>query len=141
MPVMPMARAAARERSITRPLVNGPRSVIFTVTARPLRRFTTSTFVPNGRVRWPAVKAPASKTSPLAVRFFRSYQAASPRPSARFGERDRGGRLRCGRRFVGIGGRRSGQSLKLAEGGRCKEIPPVAAGEDRRRPGHLVGRR
>ena len=80
-----MARAAARERSITQPLVYGPRSVIFTVTARPLRRFTTSTFVPNGRVRWPAVKAPASKVSPLAVRFFRSYQAASPRPSARLG--------------------------------------------------------
>jgi hypothetical protein len=80
-----MARAAARERSITRPLVNGPRSVIFTVTERPLRRFTTSTSVPNGRVRWPAVKAPASKISPLAVRFFRSYQAASPRPRARFG--------------------------------------------------------
>src|SRR3712207_508928 len=38
-----------------------------TTTERPVRSFTTRTCVPNGRVRWAAVRALALKVSPLAV--------------------------------------------------------------------------
>src|SRR6201996_7849700 len=54
-PVMPTARAAAVDRSRTRPRTNGPRSLMVTTTLRPpwlpLRR------VPNGRERCAAVSA------------------------------------------------------------------------------------
>ena len=46
---------------------NGPRSLIRTVTERPVRSLTTRTLVPNGKVRCAAVMAFALKVSPLAV--------------------------------------------------------------------------
>jgi hypothetical protein len=64
----PMSLAAPVERSITRPLAWGPRSLIRTTTERPFRRLVTRTFVPKGRVRWAAVNCPGLKVSPLAVR-------------------------------------------------------------------------
>src|ERR1700675_4979192 len=66
-PLTPITRAAAGLKSITRPRTNGPRSVIRTTTARPFRLLTTVTLVPNGRVRWAAVMAPALMRAPLAV--------------------------------------------------------------------------
>jgi hypothetical protein len=51
-----------------RPATNGPRSLTRTTTTIPLARFVTRTIVPNGKVRWAAVKASASNISPLAVR-------------------------------------------------------------------------
>ncbi|OBX20506.1 hypothetical protein A9995_01985 [Erythrobacter sp. QSSC1-22B] len=64
----PICCAAARERSIVRLRENGPRSLIRTVTALPLRGSVTRTSLPNGRVRCAAVSACMSKRSPLAVR-------------------------------------------------------------------------
>ena len=55
-PTMPMASAAASERSRMRLLRNGPRSLIRTCVAGPLSRLCTSTRVPNGSVRCAAVK-------------------------------------------------------------------------------------
>jgi hypothetical protein len=52
---MSSASAAARERSMTRSGLNGPRSLMRTSTLRPLSRLTTRTTVPNGSVRWAAV--------------------------------------------------------------------------------------
>jgi hypothetical protein len=49
LPIMPKMRAAATERSITRPRMNGPRSLIRTTTERPLRVLVTRTFVPKGK--------------------------------------------------------------------------------------------
>ena len=43
----------------------------------------------------------------------------------RLRDRRRGERRRGGRRFVGVGRRGPCQSLKLAKGRRCKEIPPL----------------
>jgi hypothetical protein len=65
---MPIAFAAALERSITRPCTNGPRSLIRTTTARPVRPLVTRTLVPNGRLLWAAVSALVLKRSPFAVR-------------------------------------------------------------------------
>jgi hypothetical protein len=45
VPPMPMARAAALERSIVRPLTNGPRSLIRTKTDLPFNLFVTLTRV------------------------------------------------------------------------------------------------
>ena len=50
-----VALAAARERSMIRPLVNGPRSFIRTSTDFPLSRLVTFTMLPHGRVRCAAV--------------------------------------------------------------------------------------
>ena len=47
-PENPSARAAAGERSMTRPRTNGPRSVMRTVTERPLLLLVTRTWLPNG---------------------------------------------------------------------------------------------
>lgn len=47
-PEIPTARAAGRDRSITRPPMNGPRSVMRTVTDRPVNWFVTRTRVPSG---------------------------------------------------------------------------------------------
>jgi hypothetical protein len=66
-------RAAAPERSITRPLLYGPRSLIRTVMG-PATRLpswsmrVTRTRVPKGRVRWAAVIAWCRYGSPEAVR-------------------------------------------------------------------------
>ncbi len=56
-PNIPRASAAPRLTSITRLRINGPRSVMRTSTSRPLTRLCTRTQVPNGSVRWAAVKA------------------------------------------------------------------------------------
>src|SRR5580658_796875 len=50
-----------------RPLVNGPRSLMRTMTVRPLRRLVTRTMVPNGSVRCAAVSLDGENVSPFAV--------------------------------------------------------------------------
>jgi len=50
-PDMPMREAAALDRSMILPFTNGPRSLIVTVTERPLLKFSTKTLVPNGNER------------------------------------------------------------------------------------------
>src|SRR6266446_671599 len=67
MPLNPRARAPAGVRSIIRPRTNGPRSFILTTTELPLLMLVTRTFVPKGRVRCAAVKAPDLTRSPFAV--------------------------------------------------------------------------
>src|SRR4051812_100370 len=47
IPPMPIALAAARDRSMHRPLINGPRSEIRTRTDRPLALFVTVTWLPK----------------------------------------------------------------------------------------------
>jgi hypothetical protein len=58
---MPIARAAPRVRSSVTPRVNGPRSLITTVTDLPFSGFVTVTFDPKGSERCAAVSAPESK--------------------------------------------------------------------------------
>jgi hypothetical protein len=53
-PVMPILSADALERSMTRPTVSGPRTMMRTSTERPLRKCLTRTRVPNGSVLWAA---------------------------------------------------------------------------------------
>src|SRR5690606_15850168 len=65
---MPTASAPARERSMTRPGLNGPRSLMRTTTERPLSSLTTRTKVLNGKVLCAAVSWLGSKIAPLAVR-------------------------------------------------------------------------
>ena len=65
--VKPSWFASARVRSITRLLMKGPRSLMRTVMMRPLFVLMTRTIVPNGNVRWAAVKALEFDCSPLAV--------------------------------------------------------------------------
>ena len=67
VPDMPMACAAPLARSSVTPRVNGPRSLITTVTDFPLRGFVTVTCEPNGSVRCAAVLPLALKAWPLAV--------------------------------------------------------------------------
>ena len=66
-PEKPKTRAPAGVTSITRPRTNGPRSLIRTVTLRPLRRLVTRTCVPNASVRCAAVSPVGFARSPLAV--------------------------------------------------------------------------
>src|SRR5262249_36521777 len=47
-PLKPSWFAAAGVRSMMRPRVNGPRSLMRTTTLRPLRRLVTRTLLPNG---------------------------------------------------------------------------------------------
>src|SRR5215470_19640437 len=61
------ALAAASERSRTRPLVNGPRSLTMTTTLRWERGSVTRNRVPNGRLRCAAVNLFGSYRSPQAV--------------------------------------------------------------------------
>src|SRR5690606_4197712 len=74
----PSSWAAAFDRSITLPLMNGPRSLIRTVTDLPLRWLVTTTLVPKGRVRWAAVIAAGFIRSPEAVFEVSAYQEAPP---------------------------------------------------------------
>src|SRR6516165_7255094 len=53
-------RHLAGDTSITRPRTKGPRSLMVTITERPLLLFVTFTLVPNGSVRWAAVNASRS---------------------------------------------------------------------------------
>jgi hypothetical protein len=64
---MPNARAAAGVTSITRPRVNGPRSLIRTTIKRPFWVFVTLTIVPNGSERCAAVMLSGLNGSPLVV--------------------------------------------------------------------------
>ena len=63
----PSALAAALLKSIMRPLMNGPRSLMRTTTSLPVRGLCTSTRVPKGSVLCAAVSSFMSKRSPLAV--------------------------------------------------------------------------
>src|SRR5262249_41445287 len=56
-PEKPSTRAAAGVTSMTRPRTKGPRSLMVTITERPLLLFVTFTLVPNGSVRCAAVNA------------------------------------------------------------------------------------
>jgi hypothetical protein len=79
--IMSSFSAAFRERSMIRPSIKGPRSLIRTSTLRPFLRFSTRTIVLKGRVRWAAVNDRISNFSPLAVLLlwnFCPYQEASP---------------------------------------------------------------
>lgn len=62
----PSASAAADETSMTRPPVNGPRSLMITTTLRLFFKLVTRAFEPKGSVRCAAVKSPTF--FPLAVR-------------------------------------------------------------------------
>ena len=64
-PGQPIFLAAALERSICLPLMNGPRSLILTTTDLPL--YVIRTFVPKGSVLCAAVSALGLNFSPLAV--------------------------------------------------------------------------
>ena len=74
--INPSSVAAALERSITRPLMNGPRSLMRTTTDLPLCRLTTVHVVPNGKVRCAAVISAGFMRSPDAVCEVSAYQDA-----------------------------------------------------------------
>jgi primosomal protein N' (replication factor Y) (superfamily II helicase) len=65
-PVIPISRAAAVDRSSTRPWTNGPRSLTVTTTLR--LPWVTRSLVPNGSERWAQVRAFWLKRWPEAVR-------------------------------------------------------------------------
>ena len=67
MPDNPIARAPAGVKSIIRPRIKGPRSLMRTTTDRPVRIFVTCTLVPKGNLRCAAVNPDAGAYSPLAV--------------------------------------------------------------------------
>src|SRR5690606_5126899 len=66
-PVPPTFCMAALDRSRQRPLTNGPRSLMRTVTERPVFVLVTWTLEPIGSVLCAAVRASGLKGSPLAV--------------------------------------------------------------------------
>ena len=74
----PSFAAAALERSIILPRMNGPRSLILTMTLLPFRRLVTRTFVPNRKLRCAAVIAEGFMRSPEAVLEVNAYQEALP---------------------------------------------------------------
>src|SRR5690606_37343380 len=74
----PSSCAAAFDRSITLPLMHGPRPLIGTVTVLPLRWLVTFAREPKGRVRWAAVIAAGFMRSPEAVLEVSAYQEALP---------------------------------------------------------------
>src|SRR5690554_4613249 len=74
----PSLCAAALDRSRTRPLANGPRSLMRTITLLPFFWLVTLTFVPKGSVRCAAVMAAGFMRSPDAVFEVRAYQEALP---------------------------------------------------------------
>src|SRR5262245_21516045 len=67
VPPIPIARAAPLLRSIAAPFTNGPRSLMRTITDRPLRALVTRTRVPKRSDRCAAVMAPGLNLSPEAV--------------------------------------------------------------------------
>lgn len=80
-PVKPSRRAAARDRSMIRFPIQGPRSRIRTITDRPFRKFVTRTRVPSGRVRCAAIISCSLNGSPHAIRWpwlLLPYQLAVP---------------------------------------------------------------
>ena len=76
----PIARAAARDKSMSRPRVNGPRSLITTMVEAPVRGFVTFTRVPNGSFLCAAVKPSGRNGWPLAVRAPELYWVAFIEP-------------------------------------------------------------
>src|ERR1700693_430101 len=63
----PIACAAPRDRSMSRPRVNGPRSLIVTTVEAPVPGFVTFTRVPNGSVLCAAVTPSGRNGWPLLV--------------------------------------------------------------------------
>src|ERR1700730_12358172 len=63
----PIARAAPRERSMSRPRVNGPRSLMITTTEAPVRGLVTITLVPNGNRLCAAAGPLVRKARPPAI--------------------------------------------------------------------------
>ena len=63
----PMARAAARDKSMSRPRVNGPRSLIVTIVEAPVRGLVTFSRVPKGNLLCAALRPSGRKVWPLAV--------------------------------------------------------------------------
>ena len=66
-PEKPSARAPAGVRSIMRPRMKGPRSLIVTTTVFPFLRLVTRTLVPKGNERCAAVSVWLLMRAPLAV--------------------------------------------------------------------------
>ena len=65
--IIPIDLAAALDKSIIRPLTNGPRSFILTLTDLLFAMVVTVTMVPNGSVLCAAVIPSGINFSPLAV--------------------------------------------------------------------------
>lgn len=63
---------------MTRPLMNGPRSLMRTMTLLPFFLLVTRTLVPKGRLRCAAVMADGFMRSPEAVFEVSAYQDAPP---------------------------------------------------------------
>ena len=72
--MQPRALAAPRERSSCLPRINGPRSLIRTITDLPF--LVKCSFVPNGSVLWAAVIPSGTNLSPFAVLVPWWYQEA-----------------------------------------------------------------
>ena len=66
--VRPIARAAPGDKSMSRPRVNGPRSLIVTTVEAPVWGFVSFTRVPNGSFLCAAVRPSGRNVWPLAVR-------------------------------------------------------------------------
>jgi len=62
-----MARAAPRAKSMSRPRVKGPRSLIVTIVEMPVRGLVTFNLVPKGNLLCAALRPPGRKVWPLAV--------------------------------------------------------------------------
>ena len=82
-PMKPSFLAAPLERSITRPLMNGPRSLMRTIIDLPVLAWVTRTFEPSGSVLWAAVMADGFIISPEAVRECNAYHEAPPHLAAK----------------------------------------------------------
>src|SRR5690606_26856694 len=85
----PSCCAAAFDRSMTRPLMNGPRSLMRTTTDLPLRWLVTLILEPKGRERCAAVIAAGFMRSPEAVFEVSAYHDALPHPAAAAGAADK----------------------------------------------------
>jgi hypothetical protein len=106
--VMPIFRAAPRDKSILRPPTYGPRSVIRTSTDFPLLGFVTRTIEPSGSVLEAAVIRFGSKRSPFEVRWPANsdpYHEAVTTP------------LSLGLRTTGAAGRAGGTGATAIGGG------------------------
>jgi hypothetical protein len=75
-----IARAAPRDKSMSRPRVNGPRSLIVTTVEAPVRGFVTLIRVPNGSFLCAAVRASGRDGWPLAVPRLELYCVAFIEP-------------------------------------------------------------
>ena len=87
--IMPMLAAAAFDRSMMRPPMNGPRSLIRTTTERPLARFSTNTLVPNGSERCAAVSSFGIHVLPIGGDIGRQRVPGGMAELVRLGQIDR----------------------------------------------------